>query len=232
MTTPIERYWVAGADGQTYGPVDLATLQQWVQQGTVTAQSSLCLESDVHRQWFPATHIPQLGLAAQAHAHAGYQTLPASGQVYGGLPDRLPFTAAEAGARMDHQLSSFSPGLVVLFHFLSCGLFSTIWFGIQHGNLPKIARDDPGAGKAIGFLLIPFFNFYWVFVFWMRLCDRVNLQLALRGLKPNAPRGLAMAMCIVMLIPYVGLLSYLVLSPITAALLQTAINRLDNQQHL
>jgi len=227
MTTPTERYWVAGVDGQTYGPADIAQLQQWVQQGMVTAATTLCRENDPTQQWFYANQLPQLGLVTQAAAYA--QVQPTANQVYGGLPNSAPFTMAEAGHRAQNTVSTFSPGLVVLLHFVTCGLFSTIWFGIQHGNLPKIAQDDPGAGKAIGFLFIPFFNIYWVFIFWLRLCDRINLQLVLRGLKPSAPRGLAMACCIVMLIPYIGFLAYMILNPILGAMLQSSLNQIADK---
>ncbi len=228
MTTSMQRYWVAGADGQTYGPVDMAQLQQWVQQGTVTATTTVCFENDPNQQWFYANQLPQLGLVAQAATYAHME--PTAKQIYGGLPHSVPFSLAEAGHRAQNTLSTFNPWLIVLLHFVTCGLFTTIWFGIQHGNLPKIAQDDPGAGKAIGFLFIPIYGIYWLFIFWLRLCDRINLQLALRGLEPKAPRGLVLAYCIIMLIPYIGFLGFMILGPIVGAKLQIALNQIADKR--
>lgn len=147
-------------------------------------------------------------------------------QVYGKPPGLLPFQPEEHGAYASHRLEPFSTAAAIALHFVTFGLFTTIYYGIQHGNLPRIAHDDPSVGKAIGFLFIPFYNLYWIFFFWLRLCDRINLQLALRGLPPTAPRGLALATCIVMLVPYVGLVSWLVLMPILVANLQSSINQI------
>ena len=72
-------------------------------------------------------------------------------------------------------------------------IFALIYYGLVHGNLPKRRPDDPGAGKAIGFMFIPFFNIYWVCFFWVRLCTRINDERARVGLAPTAPRGLVIA---------------------------------------
>jgi hypothetical protein len=161
----------------------------------------------------------------QAHGGSGFLTGP---QAYAGVPHSLPFSMADAGHRAQHRLTRFEPAVVIILHFVTFGLFTFIWFGLKHGQLPVVAQDDPSAGKAIGFMFIPFFNiFYWNFIFWMRLCDRINLQLALRGLPPKAPKGLAQATCICTLIPYVGgLLNFFILMPILAGTLQSAINML------
>ncbi|MDD5591620.1 MAG: hypothetical protein PHY18_06845, partial [Dehalococcoidales bacterium] len=56
---------------------------------------------------------------------------------------------------------------------------------------------DFGAGRAIGFWFIPGFNLYWVFRFCLRLVDRVNFQLRLRGLKTTIGRGFVLATVII-----------------------------------
>jgi hypothetical protein len=60
-----------------------------------------------------------------------------------------------------------------------------------------IKHDDFKARRAIGFMFIPFFNVYWQFRFWLRLVDRVNLQLRLRGFIPTISKGLMLTMIIV-----------------------------------
>ncbi len=51
-------YSVTGADGQTYGPVDLATLREWVLSGAVTAQTPI-LEDGTGRR-LAASELPEL----------------------------------------------------------------------------------------------------------------------------------------------------------------------------
>jgi zinc-ribbon domain len=133
----------------------------------------------------------------------------------------------QASAAMAHQLSPFPTAVTVILHFFTLGIFTTIYMGLQHGKLPVVAHDDPSAGKAIGFLFIPFYNIYWNFVFWLRLCDRLNFQYQMRGMEPSAPRGLALATIIVNLIPYVGfIVGYLIMMPILAGILQSKVNEL------
>jgi hypothetical protein len=52
-------------------------------------------------------------------------------------------------------------------------------------KFPQVKPDDPSAGKAIAFVLIPYLNiFYGIWVMWPRFIDRVNFQLRLRGRQP------------------------------------------------
>ncbi len=128
---------------------------------------------------------------------------------------------------------TFPTALVVLLHFLTIGLFSTIYFGLKHSKFPMIKEDDFDGRKAIGYLFIPLFNFYWVFVFWLRLIDRINFQFKLRNLKPPIPRNIAIAPWILIFtifIPRIGIVTWaigvFVLIPIMLALIQSACNRL------
>lgn len=126
-----------------------------------------------------------------------------------------------------HELVPFSVPLAILFHFLTLGIFTTIFCGLKHSRLPLIKQDDFTAGKGIGFLFIPFFNFYWVFIFWLRLVDRINFQFRLRGEPDAVPRGLALTSCILIFIPYLGgAINYFILVPIMLSKIQGANNRL------
>ena len=128
------------------------------------------------------------------------------------------------------DLAPFPIWALILLHYVTFGIFSMIWLNLMHGKMPKNRHDDPSAGKAIGFLFIPFFNFYWVFFTYCRLCTRINEQRAMHGLHPKAPGGLAVAMCIVMLIPYLGLLSWAVLAPVFVGIVQSSVNDLARQR--
>jgi hypothetical protein len=98
----------------------------------------------------------------------------------------------------------------------------------MHDKLPRAAANDPSAGKAIGFQFIPYFNLYWVFFSSLRLCDRLTLQLKLRGLQDRAPRGLLLATCIVSVIPYIGwFIAGPIMWTIAVCLLQSTLNPAD-----
>lgn len=124
------------------------------------------------------------------------------------------------------MMETFSVGVAILLHFVTLGIFTVIYMGLKHSQLPRIRPDDFSAGKAIGFLFIPFFNIYWIFVFWLRLADRINFQFRLRNIPPPISRGLVQAAVIVGIIPYVGLISWLILYPIVISEVQGACNRL------
>jgi len=78
-----------------------------------------------------------------------------------------------------HQLRPFSTvGATALAVLVP--LFAIIYYGLIHGRLPMIHPRDPSTGKAIGFFFIPIFSMVWVFMFWSRMVDRLNLQFRLR----------------------------------------------------
>jgi hypothetical protein len=125
-----------------------------------------------------------------------------------------------------HALRPFPVWLVGILNLLTFGLFPMIHFGMMHDKLPRAAHNDPSAGKAIGYQFIPYYNLYWIFFSSLRLCDRLSLQLRLRGLQARAPRGLVLAACVVSVIPYVNvLIAFPVLWTIAACMLQSTVNQ-------
>lgn len=57
---------------------------------------------------------------------------------------------------------------------LPCAVAAIVFWAILHYQLwkavpPQYAATTPG--KAVGFLFIPFFNFYWAFISWPKLSD-------------------------------------------------------------
>ena len=126
-----------------------------------------------------------------------------------------------------HTLTPFPVWAIAILNFFTLGFFPLIYFGLCHDKLPRAHPSDPSAGKAIGFAFIPYFNLYWVFFSSLRLADRLNLQLRLRGLPPMVPRGLAIATSIFTVIPYVNIIFGLpIMWTITVCFYQSAINRL------
>jgi hypothetical protein len=125
-----------------------------------------------------------------------------------------------------HQLEAFPVWAAGILHFISFGLFSVIFYGIQQGRMPRAVHNDPSTGQAIGFQFIPFFNLYWTFFSPLRLCDRITLQYRLRGRSDEAPKAMVLASAVCSMIPYVNFLSLLILWTISTCLLQYKINQL------
>lgn len=61
-------------------------------------------------------------------------------------------------------------------------------------------------GEAVGYLFIPFYNLYWMFVMPPALCDAIDRVNHESGSPARAPRGLALAAAIVQLVPYANFL--------------------------
>lgn len=101
-------------------------------------------------------------------------------------------------------LALFAYGFV-----MECVVLHRMWTTIQYGR----PRATPN--KAIGFLFIPFFNWYWVFqAFWGWAVD-YNRSAKECGLDlPQAPEGLALAVSILILLsglPVVGIVCFVLL---------------------
>jgi Domain of unknown function (DUF4234) len=148
----------------------------------------------------------------------------------GGVPPGQVAPPAPPNANSGHQLTSFPVALVILLHYMTCGIFTLIWLNLMHGKLPRVRSDDPGAGKAIGFCFIPFFNLYWIFFTYRRLCLRVDEQRELYGLPPSNLRGMATTNCIFQIIPYINaLIGFTIITPIYIGLMQSSVNQLVNK---
>jgi len=70
---------------------------------------------------------------------------------------------AERALLGQHQLEAFPVWAAGLLHFVTFGLFSVIFYGIQQGRMARAAQNDPSTAQAIGFTFIPFFWYYWIF---------------------------------------------------------------------
>jgi len=89
-------------------------------------------------------------------------------------------------------------------YVLLCILLYRFWAVIQDGK----PRTTPG--KAVGFLFIPFFNFYWAYVAWVGLSKDINAYCRQRNIgAPEVNESLALTwfiLCFLGIIPYVGIL--------------------------
>ena len=214
-------YSVIGLDGSVYGPVDEGGLTAWAQSGRVQANTQINVAET--GQTVPAMSLPFLTPYFRAAPPPPVPSTPyAPAMPYG---YRLARPGSPEAAM--HQLDEFPAAVAVLLHYLTLGIFTMIWLNLMHGKMPRIRHDDPSAGKAIGFLFIPFFNLYWIFFTYHRLCVRINEQRQMRSLMPKAPTGLAVTMCIITLLTYVGtIVSWLIFAPIFVGIVQSSVNEL------
>jgi hypothetical protein len=125
-----------------------------------------------------------------------------------------------------HTIEPFPVWLLGILNVLTLGLMPLIHFSMLHNRLPRASQNDPSAARAFWFHFIPYFNLYWVFFSALRLCDRLTLQLRLRGLPDRAPRGLLLAACVIQVIPYVNLVIGIpIMWTIAVCMLQSTVNR-------
>jgi hypothetical protein len=88
-----------------------------------------------------------------------------------------------------------------------------MWSAINDG------RTQPTPGAAVGFLFIPFFSLYWIFIVWPGYATAYNAYLQRHGIRA-APLSMGFILCTILLgwVPVVGLvLMCLNLSRIAAA---------------
>jgi hypothetical protein len=101
--------------------------------------------------------------------------------------------------------------LVGMALFLMAPVSAVVWLYQAWSSVPPELRYTSNGtamspGKAIGFLFIPLFNLFWIFMANIGLCDAVNRTLAACGGPPRAPRGVAIAACVTQVIPYCNFL--------------------------
>jgi hypothetical protein len=186
-------------------------------------------ENAAQLRYWDGAQWTQHTAAAQAPAPAGFVVTNPYEKFYN--LDAVP--EEQRREWMRHELKDFPTPAVVVLSILTLGFFGTIYHGLKHGKLPEVRQDDFGAGKAIGFLFIPFFNLYWYFVFWLRLVDRINFQHRLRGGAPPVNRDLTMWALILgvssIIIPFAWIASA-IMALIVAAQIQTAANELAREE--
>ena len=76
-------WWVYGADGQTYGPVDAAAAAEWARSGHISAETWVCPTDG--EAWAPAGTVPDLARLWVAEAEP--PASPAKPKAASALPD-------------------------------------------------------------------------------------------------------------------------------------------------
>ena len=87
-------------------------------------------------------------------------------------------------------------------------IFTMLWHYHNWELVPEDFRSTT-PGKAVGFLFIPFYNFYWIFISFIGLWKGLNEK----GKKQSGdswkdlPRGIPIAMCILILCSFIPFVS-------------------------
>jgi hypothetical protein len=86
-------------------------------------------------------------------------------------------------------------------------------------SLPQQFRTTT-PGKAVGFMFIPFFNFYWAFISWPKLSEGLTNWQNNSGIKPTHTRGLGISFAILFICHFI---IALIAVPALAVLLKIAL---------
>lgn len=99
--------------------------------------------------------------------------------------------------------------LIIAFPLAIAGQVFKLMFVYKAWNQIQDGRARTSGGKAVGFIFIPFYNLYWIFVAFVGLTEDINRYMNQREIHgPRCSPGLAITSCIFLLltiIPYLGL---------------------------
>ncbi len=93
----------------------------------------------------------------------------------------------------------FPVWLLVALHYLTLGVFSFFWITSLHGRLPRNSPDEPSGLRAVGLMLVPLVNLYWMFTCYPLLVTRLNRIRERRGLPTDVLYFPALIMCVLFL---------------------------------
>jgi hypothetical protein len=136
---------------------------------------------------------------------------------------------------MSEMLAWLLPGYVLMLIGGALGITAIVFAMIQLYRMWSVVQRPGGPttpGKAVGFLFIPFYNFYWVFVAWPGLAREIDAALAAAGSQHRVGNGLATAYAVLFIlscVPYLGILALLpmlIVIPILLARLRDSVIRL------
>lgn len=113
------------------------------------------------------------------------------------------------GAALEESVGMGIVGLGVLFAFFGPLFFTIVWLHSAWAAIPADYRVTANGkrvspGEAVGFLFVPFYNLYWMFVASGGLCDALDYLLRSAGSPHKAPKTVSLLACIFQLVPYLN----------------------------
>jgi hypothetical protein len=95
---------------------------------------------------------------------------------------------------------------IFLLSSLPIDILSVVFWAILHYQCWKAIPErfrSLTPGRAVGFLFIPFFNFYWAFLTWPKLADDLaSWQTSMGNPRPTQLKGLAMTYAILFVLSF------------------------------
>jgi hypothetical protein len=200
--------WYYGENNQSVGPVSDEAIQGLIQEGKLTAQTQVWREGMSGWQALSTTglktFLPVEGAAVTPTAIAPRPNAyalqkPVEVQIKE-LNDMFTwFWVCLIGSIVTFGLSAIASAVLAYIILYRC------WALIQDGY----ARTTPG--KAVGFLFIPFYNFYWIFEAFAGYSKDANAYIARHNLPlQKMDEGLSTAYCVCTLtcmVPYLNFLT-------------------------
>lgn len=197
--------WYYGENNQPVGPISDDAIQALIQEGKLIAQTQVWREGMQSWQPLAATGLSAFLPRVEATvppAIAAPQPLtnnlqkPVEAQIKE-LNDMFTwFWICLIGTIVTFGLSAIASGVLAYVILYRC------WALIQDGY----ARTTPG--KAVGFLFIPFYNFYWIFEAFAGYSKDANAYIARHNLPlQKMDEGLSTAYCVLTLtcmVPYLN----------------------------
>jgi len=186
--------WYLKQKGRVKGPFSIAEMKTMWEQGMINRFDLVSLDS---KNWEPAADAIQ--------SAAGPPIVPEVVTVIeeepGLVPPPVPLASPGRHGTGTVRMIPFPTLVLVLLHFLTCGLFSFFWVTTMHGRLPRSKTDDLTSGKALAMALIPLLNLYCIFLVYPELARRINALRRTHGLPGSIPMFLPLTMCLFAVIP-------------------------------
>lgn len=157
-------YTMVGADGMQYGPINLAQVHTWIDEGRITAETKM-LRSDTNA-WMPAAQFSELGLAVapvQVQVQRPGVIAATPGAFQPAVPGQNPvlLRRVRVGASWFFVIAVFS--LINTFMIRSHGAFFLVGLGVNL-MVPSIAASVVVAGVFALFGVFARMGHSWSFI--------------------------------------------------------------------
>lgn len=119
-----------------------------------------------------------------------------------------------ASSRHGRAAGGFFIGIGAIAYIAACILFCVllyqIWrFVINESIRQRLTPSIETPGKAVGFMFIPFYNFYWIFQAFGKLPKDLNALARAKGSTTMMSEGLGMAIPILLLLCFIPFIGYI-----------------------
>jgi hypothetical protein len=158
---------------------------------------------------FPGFGPPQPTGPIAYRAHSGALKWAYLGSLLGGI--LVMVLGGVLGGAGEEEIGFGLVGLGALLALFGRLIIALMWTYSAWAAIPADYRIT-GSGKrvspgeAIGFLFVPLYNLYWMFVVSGGLCDALDYLLRSSGSHRTAPKSLSLVACIFQFVPYLNIL--------------------------